>query len=162
MSEELKMSAANFGFDAGWIADILQQYGPDALALAIEAARNGFSVALIVEILQKFGPTILQFILDLFTSHQASMRMAATADGGTGVIVPGDLVEGVNGAFVDLIVTKYLPVIIEKYLPQILEQFGPIILKMIQDNMQPLFDKFGPQIVQMILQLILGNLKAKQ
>ena len=157
-TEEMKMSAANFGFDAGWIADILQQYGADALALAIEAARNGFSIAFVVEVLQKFGPCILKFIFDLFSSHQSAMRMRGMT--GTGDVVTGDLIEGVNGAFIDVIVEKYLPVILEKYLPQIVEQFGPILLKLIQENLGTLFDKFGPQIIQMVLQLILGNLKA--
>lgn len=159
-NDELKMSASNFGFDAGWIADILQKYGTDALSLAIEAARNGFSVAFIVEILQKFGPAILEFILSLFTRHQAALRMRGMA--GAGDVVTGDIVEGIDASFLDLIIQKYLPVIIEKYLPTIFEKFGPMIMEFIKNNMQSIFEKFGPEIIQMILNLFLNNLKAKQ
>lgn len=159
-NEELKLSAGNFGFDAGWIAEILQKYGADALTLAIEAARNGFSVAFIVEILQKFGPAILEFILSLFTRHQMTLRMRGMT--GAGDVVTGDVIEGIDASFLDLIIQKYLPVIIEKYLPTIFEKFGPMIMEFLKNNMQSLFDKFGPEIIQMILQLVLGNLKAKQ
>lgn len=159
-NDELKMSAANFGFDATWITDILQKYGADVLAMAIEAARNGFSVAFIVEVLKKFGPAILEFILALFTHHQAALRMRGMT--GSGDVVNGDVIEGIDSSFLDVIIQKYLPIIIEKYLPTIFEKFGPMIMEFIKNNMQSLFDKFGPEIIQMILNLILGNLKAKQ
>jgi hypothetical protein len=159
-NEELKLSASNFGFDPSWIADILQKYGADVLALAIEAARNGFSVAFVVEVLQKFGPALLQFILDVFSHHQASLRMRNIT--GSGDVVTGDVIEGIDTSFLDVIIQKYLPIIIQKYLPAIWTQFGPAILKFVQDNLQSIFDQFGPQIVQMILNLILGNLKSKQ
>jgi hypothetical protein len=158
--EELKMSAANFGFDPSWIADILAKYGEDALTLAIEAARNGFSVAFIVEVLKKFGPTLLQFIVDVFTHHQASLRMRGMT--GAGDVVTGDVIEGIDASFLDVIIQKYLPIILEKYLPTIWTQFGPQIMQFIQDNLQSIFDKFGQQIMQMILQLFLNNLKQKQ
>jgi hypothetical protein len=157
-NDELKMSAANFGFDATWVAEILKKYGGDALALAIEAARNGFSVAFIVEVLQKFGPAILEFILSLFTQHQASLRMRGMV--GNGDVVTGDVIEGIDASFLDVIIQKYLPVIIEKYLPTIFAQFGPMIMEFLKNNMQSIFEKFGPEIIQMILQLFLNNLKA--
>ena len=159
-NDELKMSAVNFGFDAGWIADILQKYGGNVLTLAIEAARNGFSVAFIVEVLQKFGPTLLQFIVDVFARHQTSLRMRGMT--GTGDVLTGDVVEGIDTAFLDVIIQKYLPVIIEKYLPTIFAQFGPMIMEFLKNNMQYVFEKFGPEIIQMILQLFLNNLKQKQ
>lgn len=158
--EELKVSAANFGFDPIWIADVLAEWGDDVLALAIEAARNGFSVAFIIEVLRKFGPSLLQFIMDLFTHHQASLRMHGMT--GAGDVVTGDVIEGIDASFLEVIIEKYLPIIIQKYLPTIWTNFGPQIMQFIQENLQSIFDKFGQQIVQMILQLFLNNLKQKQ
>jgi hypothetical protein len=151
----MKSSAENFGFDPTWITDILQKYGQEVLALIVEAARNGFSVSFVMEVIQKFGPALLQFILDLFNHRQT---MAETS----GDVLTGDVVEGIDAGILDVIIQKYLPIIIQKYLPAIWTQFGPIIMQFIQDNLQTIFDKFGSQIVQMILQLILGTLKAKQ
>ena len=64
IKEELKLSATNFGFEANWVADLLEKYGPDVLALVIEAARNGFSVAFITEFVDKLGPMVLQLIVE--------------------------------------------------------------------------------------------------
>ncbi len=162
-TDELKVSATNFGFDPSWIADVLQKYGADVLALIVEAARNGFSVSFIVELIQKFGPAVLQFIMSVFNHQQASLRMRMAAGAGTGDVVSGDvLVEGVDSSVLDVIIQQYLPIIINKYLPTLWTQFGPQIMQFIQDNLPALFDKFGPQIVQLILQLFLNNLKAKQ
>lgn len=160
VKDEMKMSAANFGFDVNWIADILAKYGEDVLTLVIEAARNGLSVAFIVEILKKFGPTLLQFIVDVFSHHQSSLRMRGMA--GAGDVLTGDIIEGIDASFLDVIIQKYLPVILEKYLPTIWTQFGPQIMQFIQNNLQLIFDKFGPQIIQMILNLFLNTLKQKQ
>lgn len=129
---EMKSSAANFGFDAAWIADVLEKWGDDVLALVIEAARNGLSVAWIVEIVDKFGPTLLEFVVSLLNRW----KMAAAPMGfaaGEAVVVPGPVVEGVNAAFIDMIVEKYLPLIIEKYLPIIMEKYGPQLIQFLVD-----------------------------
>lgn len=138
MNHELKISADNFGFDAGWIADVLEKWGDETLALIIEAARSGLSIAWIVEVVNLFGPVLLEFVVELLNKW----KMAAAPMGfavGESVVTPGPVVEGVNSAFIDLIIEKYLPVIIEKYLPIILE-------------------KYGPQLIQFLVELFLKSL----
>jgi len=122
--EELKMNAVNFGFDASWVADILDKWGAELLALAIEAARNGFSVGMIVELINKLGPALLELMVELLNRKKMMMSMAAD-----GEVVPGPVVEGIDGAFLDIIIEKYLPMIIEKYLPLILEKYGSDLIK---------------------------------
>jgi hypothetical protein len=136
MSEELKLSASNFGFDANWIADVLTKYGDQVLALVVEAARNGFSVAFVVEVLSKFGPTFLEFLVSLITKKN-SMNFAATND-----VVNGDVI-GIDASVVEVLIEKYLPQIIEKYLPVI-------------------FEKYSGQIMQFVIQMILNAMKPKQ
>ena len=94
--DTLKASAANFGFDGGAIADILEKFGPDVLALVIEAARSGFSIPWIMEVINKFGPTVLQFLADLFHKNAAMAAMPMAMDGEVhnGVVIDGKLVEG--------------------------------------------------------------------
>lgn len=146
MSEELKLSASNFGFDGGWVADVLAKYGDAVLALCIEAARNGFSVAFVVEVLTKFGPAFLEFLVSLFSQHQSMrMRLAATGEVLTGDVVTngGDLIQGLDAGIIQVLIEKYMPMIIEKYLPVLLE-------------------KYGDQLMQFFVQLILNALKPKQ
>jgi hypothetical protein len=127
MSEEnLKASAASFGFDPTWIEEVLNKWGPEVLATIVELARNGFSVTTIVEVLAKFGPLILEFLVNLL-NRKKSMGLA-------GDVIPGEIVEGVDSAFIDIIVQKYLPMIIEKYLPMIMENYGPKIIQFIVDT----------------------------
>jgi hypothetical protein len=127
--EQLKLSATNFGFDAGWVADVLEKYGPEVLAWAIELARNGLSVTFIVEVVQQFGPVLLQLLVDWLNKK----NMAKAAFAAEGVVVNGDVIEGVDASFIDLIVEKYLPLIIQKYLPMIMEKYGPQLIQMLVD-----------------------------
>src|SRR5581483_1438427 len=101
MSEELKMSATNLGFDASWIAELVERFGQDVLTLVVEAARQGLSISLVIEIIQKFGPALLDFVVELL--NKKSML------GLTGDVVEGPTVEGVNSAFIDVIIEKWLP-----------------------------------------------------
>lgn len=136
--EGLKVSATNFGFEASWISDILEKFGGDVLALAIEAARNGLSIGFIVEVIEKFGPQLLDLMISWLNKWKMmKFQMAATAEG---EVVDGPIEQGFDAAFVDLIIEKYLPTIIEKYLPSILE-------------------KYGPQIIQFIIQMFMNNIK---
>jgi len=160
--DELNLSATNFGFDPTWVADILLKHGEAALKLAVEAARNGFSISLVIEILQKFGPALLQLLVDVFVKKQAAMRMGE----GTGVIVPGDVVQGdgilgVDASLLNVIIEKYLPMILEKYAPAIWTTFGPIIVQFVESNLQTILDKFGPQLMQWILQSFLSKAQNK-
>ncbi len=149
--DELNLSAANFGFDPTWVADILSTYGEDALTLAIEAARNGFSISLVIEVLQKFGPALLQLLVDVFAHKQAAMRVGE----GTGVIIPGNVVQGdnvlgVDASLLNVLVEKYLPLILEKYTPAIWTAFGPLIIQFVETNLQTILDKVGPQLMQLL------------
>lgn len=127
--EELKLSAVNFGFDSQWIADLLQKYGQDGLALAIEAARNGLSTQLITEVMQKFGPDLIQFLLNLQNNHKsfAPMGMAADAKGFLGLD---------SGVLLDTVQ----------------QQFGNGLL-------QKLLQQYGPQIAQILIQVLMANMK---
>ncbi len=160
--DELNLSAANFGFDPTWVADILSKYGEDALTLAIEAARNGFSISLVIEVLQKFGPALLQLLVDVFAHKQAALRMGVAE--GTGVILNGEVVQAdsvFDASLLNVLVEKYLPMLLEKYTPTIWTAFGPIIIKFVEDNLQTILDKFGPQFVQLILQLLVSKVQNK-
>jgi hypothetical protein len=130
--DNLKVAAGNFGFDAGWIADVLEQFGPEVLSWAIELARNGFSVGFIVEILQTVGPWLLEMLAE-WTNRRNMAALAAKGFAGPadGVVVPGPVVEGVDASFIDMIVEKYLPLIVEKYLPLIMEKYGPQLIQML-------------------------------
>ena len=134
MQEQLKQSAINFGFDANWVASVPQKHNPEVLALAVEAARSGISVDVIMELIDKLGPIILQFIVEWINKKKMSASSASGAD-----IVTGDVIEGVDSQFIDVIVEKYLPIIIQKYLPMIME-------------------KWGPQLIQFVLDLFMKNL----
>ena len=61
---ELVHEARAVGFNPSWIAQVLEQYGPDILALSIEAVKNGLSVQLVLEILATFGPPLLHLLID--------------------------------------------------------------------------------------------------
>lgn len=159
--DEMNLSAANFGFDPTWVADILSKYGEDVLTLAIEAARNGFSVSLVIEVLQKFGPAILQLLVDVFAKKQAALRFGE----GAGVVLTGDIVQGdnvlgVDASLLNVLVEKYLPIILEKYTPNLWAAFGPVIVQFVGNNLQMILDKFGPQLMQLVqdnLQAILDK-----
>jgi len=136
LHEELKSSAVGFGFDAGWISELLEKWGQDVLAIVIEAARNGLSVVLIVEIMNKLGPAILELIVELLNRN----KMTGFGVTSEGELIPGPVIEGIDGPFIDMIIEKYLPVIIEKYLPLI-------------------FEKYGTQLIQFIIEMFLKNLQ---
>lgn len=112
--EDMKASAANFGFDAQWIADVIQKWGNDVLALVVEAARNGFSKDLIIEVLQKFGPLLLELMVDII--NKFSMRKAAV-----GEVVVGEEVSLFDASILEVVVQKYLPMIMEKYGEKIIQ-----------------------------------------
>jgi hypothetical protein len=67
MAEDLKVAATGLGLDANTIADILEKYGPEVLAMVVELLRNGFSTTFIMELVQ-LGPDVLQIIVNLFNS----------------------------------------------------------------------------------------------
>lgn len=127
--EELKLSAVNFGFDSQWIADLLEKYGQDGLSLAIEAARNGFSTQLITEIMQKFGPDLIQFLLNLQNNHK-SMGMSMAPN------AKGFLGLDSYGVLLDTVQ----------------QQFGSGLL-------QKLLQQYGPQVAQILIQVLLANMK---
>jgi hypothetical protein len=114
-ADALKASAAEFGFDPGWIADILQKYGPDVLALAVEAVRNGLSVSLVIEIVQKFGPGLLQFIVNWLQS-KSFKKLGAS---GSSVVVNGPVIPGVDTSLIDIIIQQYLPVIMQQLMANV-------------------------------------------
>lgn len=117
--EDLKASALGFGFDANWIADIVEKYGHDVLSLVVEAMRSGFSLAFVVEVVNKFGPVLLEFLLTLLNKK----KMHALAAGEEFVV--GDEVGVLDWALIETLIKKYLPIIVEKY--------GDAIVKFIVD-----------------------------
>jgi hypothetical protein len=136
-NEELKTSAMGFGFDASWVADILQNWGDDVLSLAIEAARHGLSVTLVVDILKVFGPSILEFLVEFLNKRSMAMQQQKFGAEVDGIAAP---VKGLQAGFIDVIIDKYLPIIFENYLPLVAE-------------------KYGPQLIQLLVEMVMRNLK---
>jgi hypothetical protein len=129
----LKASAVQVGFDPSWVADLLQTYGPDVLAIAVDAVRNGLSVSLVVEILQKFGPGLLQFVVNWLQGK--NMKMA-----GESVVVPsgGPLVPGIDTSVIDVIIQQYLPIIMQQLLANVnWQQLIQAIIQAIISNITP-------------------------
>lgn len=164
---DLKASAQNFGFDGGVVADVLEKFGPEVLALVVEAARSGFSVQWIMDTLYKFGPAVLQFFRDMWNSN----AMAAAAQG-EGVVLTGELVEGFDANFLQVLLEKFLPVLLDKFGPKIIEAILKSLVK------SPQFAAGGelwttilnaviqavtsnPQLLQQIIAAILDALKPK-
>lgn len=127
MCEEMKLSATNFGFDGEWIADVVEKYGDDAVAVIVEAARSGLSVKFVIELIDRFGTQVLELLVNVLNQFKMT-QMAAT-----GVVVEGPIVEGVNSALTDVLIKDYLPMIIEKLLPQIMEKYGPQLIQLVVD-----------------------------
>jgi hypothetical protein len=118
-ADALKASATQFGFDPTWIADLLQKYGPDVLALAVEAVRNGLSINLVIEIIEKFGPGLLQFIVNWLQS-QNSKKLGVVS--GESVVVPpsnGPIIPGIDTNVIDIIIEQYLPIIMQQLLANV-------------------------------------------
>lgn len=126
--DELKLAAANFGFDGNTIADVLEKHGPEVLSWMIEIARNGVSTQVLVEIINRFGPWLLELLaLWLNKKNMMAAQFAATGEVVTGTVV------GVDTNFLDIIIQKYLPVILQQYLPMIFEKYGAQIIQVILD-----------------------------
>lgn len=62
----MQNDALSVGFDAEWVADILEKYGPQVLEWAIEIVRNGVTAVVVRELLVKFGPLLLEFLFNIF------------------------------------------------------------------------------------------------
>jgi hypothetical protein len=119
-TEELKLSAVNFGFDAQWITEITAKFGGDVLSLVVEAVRGGFSIQLVIDVITKFGPAVLEFLVNLLNNRKMN--------------VAGTEMSAVDfSAIIDLIVQKYLPVILDKYGPQITKVLTSLILDFIKN-----------------------------
>jgi hypothetical protein len=138
MSEELKLAASNFGFDSGWVADILTQWGPEVLAVCVEAARNGLSVTLITEIVTKFGPALLQLIVGMW-QHQ-NMAAAPCHKGADcckhKAALAGDLpvLVGADASLITVLVQQWLPVILQKFGPVIMQALIAAVQSFLQNN----------------------------
>jgi len=182
----LKASAQDFGFDSGAVADILEKFGPDVLALLVELARSGFTIQWIMDTFNKFGPTVLQFLQDLFTRNMAIAEVPLSVDGSpqTGVVIDGQIVEGLDSNLITTLLEKFLPLILEKYGPQLIEY----LIKMVLDAIKPkagevmsaqakldasiistllekllpvILEKYGPQLIEALIQAILNAIKPK-
>jgi hypothetical protein len=182
----LKASAQDFGFDRGVIADILEKFGPDVLALVVEAARNGFSIQWIMDTFNKFGPTVLRFLSDLFSRNMAMAEVPMSFDGSpqTGVVINGDLIEGMDSNLISTLLEKLLPMLLEKYGPMLIDflmklfldalkpkvgvvmseedKFGGRIIETLLPRLLPIIlEKYGPQLIEALIQAILNAIKPK-
>jgi len=124
-NEELKTSAVGFGFSDEWVAKVVEEWGDDVLTSVVEMARHGLSVEVITQLLEKFGPRLL----DLLVSLLNRLRMV----GVSGDVIPGQVVEGVDAAIIDVVVQNWLPIIIQKYLPMIIDKYGEQLIKFVID-----------------------------
>lgn len=131
--EELKVSAQALGLDEAGVADILEKWGSDVLAVCVEAARSGFSPVWVMNTLTRFGPTVLEFFTDLW-NHNGMVAAASVEQG----VVLGDL----------------------KVTPENLEMFdGALIQKLAEKFLPMLMDKYGERILELIVEAILNSLK---
>lgn len=142
--ESLKFSAQDLGATDSWIADILQTYGANALASAIEFLRNGASPTFIWSTLQLFGPAVLGFLIDVYNESRKKIR-TLSADG---KFEDQRVFGSLSGAIISLILIKVMPVLIEKYGPQILDAVLKLFMNIFQqENDKGDFDlasgKFG-------------------
>ena len=128
--ESLKFSALDLGATDSWIADILQTYGANALASAIEFLRNGASPTFIWSTLQLFGPAVLGFLIDLYTQSRKTMKVQAQDGKFQDQRVFGSL----SGAIITLVLIKVMPVLIEKYGPQILDAVLKLFMNIFQQE----------------------------
>lgn len=124
--DQLKASATNFGFAADWSDEVLKNYGSNTLSLSVEAARSGLSAGGITEILKLLGPVVLEFLVELLNRRKMKGFNA-------GQIITGDIIQGVDASFIEILIEKFLPIILERFLPQILENFGPQLIQWIMD-----------------------------
>lgn len=185
--DTVKVSAQNFGFEAGVISDILERFGPDVLSLITEAARSGFGVQWIIDTLNRFGPNVLQFFMDLWSKNVGIAGVAPVGMDGTvhtGVIITGEVVEGMDSNMLTTLLEKFLPMIMEKYGPKLIELIMNLVLDAIKpkvgesvsadvafqgkllstllEKMLPmLLEKYGPQLIQMLMDAILNAIKTK-
>ena len=187
--DAVKVAAQNFGFENYMISGILDKFGPEVLSLLVEAARSGFSVTWIVDTLNRFGPNVLQFFMDLWgknvaiAAQNAPAGMAAT-EVHTGVILTGEVVEGMDTNMITTMLEKLLPMIVEKYGPQLIQMVMDLIMNAIKpkvgeslsaeaafqagllqtllEKLLPvMMEKYGPQLLQMLMDAIMNAVKTK-
>ena len=53
--------------------------------------------------------------------------------GVTDDIPPNGIIQGIDTAFIDVLVEKWLPIIAQKYLPIIADKYGPQIIQFVID-----------------------------
>lgn len=124
-SQDLQQSAANFGFDPAWIADVVEKYGPEVLAVVVEAARGGFSIQLIQDVMQKLGPLVLELLVNLLNKQKMARSF-------TGDEQMGDQVMSIDIGLIEVLVQKYLPLLLEKFGPQLVQMAVDWIVQHLQ------------------------------
>ena len=186
--ETLKESAANFGFDGAVVADVLEKHGPDVLALMLEAARNGFNVAWILDTFNKLGPAVLQFFTDLYNKNMSvapvGMSESALIDANVGRLFDGQLLEQILQKMLPQLVEKYGPQLIQmlvnalikaitgqapensvgfplKLDPNVWQSIVSALLPAIKTMLLTLIQKYGPQLVQLLIDALTGALTPK-
>jgi len=188
--DSVKVAAQSFGFEESMISGILERFGPEVLSLLVEAARSGFSVTWIVDTLNRFGPNVLQFFMDLWSKNvgiaaqNAPVGVAGSEVVHTGVILTGEVVEGMDTNMITTMLEKLLPMIVEKYGPQLIQLVMDLIMNAIKpkvgetmsaeaafqanllqtllEKLLPvMMEKYGPQLLQLLMDAIMKAVKTK-
>jgi hypothetical protein len=158
------MSLAGFDITPAEIADLVKKWGPAVLRVVADALSEGLTWALVKEALEVFGPLFLANALhkrrrkamtETYRDHPAIMGQDmrsykaccrphelrehfAKADHFGEPIIQGEQVDNFDDAakgsiLIDLII-KSLPAILEKYGPQLMQLLIDAILKYLQNS----------------------------
>lgn len=134
---EIKGAAENFGLSPEFIAECLNKYGPEVLAVCIEGLKNGFSVGFVIELVRLFGPVVLDFVLSLFRNSNKSMHLSAAQGLAPSDQTLADFLNDKNAANFGPILMQLL---VEKIIPYIIKNYGEQITKALIESLQKAFD----------------------
>jgi len=139
MNDDL-VAAQSLGFDSGYMAEILNRYGPEVLSTVVTALKSGFSPAFVMELVRLFGPVVVDFLISLMTTTKKKVEEEkklglVPAEQSVSDYLTKNGMEGLMPLIMDLLLEKVLPVVLQEY---------------------------GPQIIQAIIDTVVNNLKKKK
>lgn len=120
--EMLKVSAVELGFTSDYVADLLERWGSDVLATAVELARNGLSTEFVIETLKKFGPFFLELFADLLNRKKSV---------GLSEEVTPCVMKSMDEVMFGLMVEKAVPKLAGTFLPDLWKSLQPILLELL-------------------------------
>lgn len=141
--EELKSSAEGLGFGGGFISEVLNKWGPQALSLAVEALRQGFSIALVDDLLNKLGPKMLELVLGVSNTQK---MLLAQVEAGKSFLPPEAQLVTLDGgdARGPVLERSILLNVLARWVPDLIRQLGPKLfdqlIQLLKDNEQKVIE----------------------